>query len=240
MVHASLSLPSRPETPLVLLAGLLCDETVWQAQASSLEGFADVHVRCFQHQRTIEQMAEFVLDTCPPVFALAGHSMGGRVALEVVRRAPQRVQKLALLNTGIHTVRPGEAEKRQVLIDLAFRAGMETLANEWLPPMLSEHRLQDSALIDELTQMVCRSTPQIFEQQVRALLTRPDPRSFLPDIACRTFLASGTHDRWSPLSQHEEMAALIPGSRVIAIENSGHMSLSEQPAAVTDLLRVLL
>src|SRR6202161_1490587 len=133
MVHASLSPPPRSETPLVLLAGLLCDETVWQTQASSLEGFADVHVRCFQHQRTIEHMAEFVLDTCPSVFALAGHSMGGRVALEVVRCAPQRVQKLALLNTGIHTVRPGEAEKRQVLIDLAFRSGMETLANEWLP-----------------------------------------------------------------------------------------------------------
>ncbi|WP_407529360.1 alpha/beta fold hydrolase [Methylobacterium oryzisoli] len=139
-------------------------------------------------------------------FLAAGHSMGGRVALEIVRQAPDRVAGLGLLNTGVHPAAEGGAAKRQELVDLAYAKGNRALAGQWLPPMLSPNRVKDLRLVASLIEMVCRSTPEIFERQVGALLRRPDAREGLDRIACPAILASGTADGCSPLARHEEMA----------------------------------
>lgn len=220
----------------MLVAGLLCDETVWSAQRAALEGECDVFTPSLWGLDSIPGMARAVLDAAPRRFALAGHSLGARVALEVVRQAPERVERLALLDTGVHPVRPGEAEKRQELIDLARREGMAALAARWLPPMVHPDRVRDPALMDPLAAMVCRASPDIFERQVRALLARPDAAAVLPGIRCPTLVACGRQDAWSPLSQHEPIAAAIPGARLAVIESSGHMSTVEAPEAVARLL----
>src|ERR1700681_2046269 len=116
-------------------------------------------------------MAQLAVDMAPARFLVAGHSLGGRVAIEIMRMAPEKVARVALLDTGVHPRSPGEELKRQELIDLARSRGMDALAARWLPPMLHpDHH----ALLDPLTEMVKRSTPDTFENQQRALLDRPD------------------------------------------------------------------
>ncbi|UFN47189.1 alpha/beta hydrolase [Roseomonas sp. OT10] len=221
---------------VVLIPGLLCDASVWEPQRAALSAGRAVLIPDLWGLDSIEAMAERVLASAPGRFALAGHSMGARVALALLDRAPERVERLALLDTGVHPRRPGEAEKRQELVDLAHREGMAALAARWLPPMVHPARAQDPALMGPLTAMVCRATPAIFAGQVRALLNRPDAAAVLPRIACPTLVACGRQDGWSPLEQHEAMAAAIPGARLSVIEESGHMCTVEAPEAVTDLL----
>lgn len=223
-----------------LLPGLLCDGAVWRHQARLLSRTHDVRVADFRGYDSLPAMARSVLGGAPERFAVAGHSMGGRVALEMMRLEPGRIERLALLNTGIHELRPGEADKRQVLVDLAEADGMEALAARWAPPMVAPRRLDDAALMEDITAMVCRSTPEIFRRQIRALLNRPPVRDGLGGISCPTHVIAADEDGWSPLAQHEEIAALIPGARLVCIEQCGHMSPMERPEAVTAALAAWL
>jgi len=217
-----------------LLPGLLCDETIWSGQKDALGEFADVVIPDFRYVNSIPAMAQLVLDAAPKRFSMAGHSMGGRVALEVFRMAPDRVERLALLDTGVHPRAAGEESKRGELVDLARSQGMAAMAARWLPPMLHPDH---SALLQPLTEMVIRSTPETFANQQRALLDRPDARTVLPLIQCPTLVLCGRQDTWSPVSQHEEIAAAIPQAKLVIVDDCGHMSPVEQPAAVTNALR---
>ena len=219
---------------IFLLPGLLCDAGIWQHQSAALGGFADVVIPDFRFVRSIPAMAQIVLESAPERFSIAGHSMGGRVALEVIRAAGARVERLSLLDTGIHPRKPAEDAARQQLIDLARREGMGALATSWLQPMLHPER---ASLIEPLMEMVKRSTPDTFENQQRALLDRPEARTTLSSIHCPTLVLCGREDIWSPVAQHEEIASLIPGAKLVVIEKCGHMSPVEQPEAVTAALR---
>lgn len=212
------------------MPGLLCDQAFWTARAA-LEALAPVVVADFSQASSIEAMAGKALAAAQGPIVAIGHSMGGRVALEAMRQAPQRVVGLALLDTGIHTRRPGEEDKRAAMIRLAYDQGMAALADVWVPPMVDPRRQDDAALLAPMKAMVLRATPEQHERQMRALLGRPDPRALLPTITCPTLVMVGRHDQWSPLVQHEEIAALIPGARLAVIEDAGHMTLMEQPAA---------
>lgn len=224
-------------TPLVLLSGLLCDRFVWQEVAELLADIAETSIVSFAGCSTIAEMAEHVLASTPEQFALAGHSMGGRVALEVIRRQPQRVTHLALLNTGVHPVRDAEIPSRQRLLDLAASDGMAAVADSWLPPMMSSTGGSNSALMRQLREMVQRYTPKQFNGQIHALLQRPDAAAVLPMIRVPTLLLSGDEDQWSPLSQHQDMQQQVPGSRLAALAGVGHMSTVEAPQAVAQALR---
>jgi pimeloyl-ACP methyl ester carboxylesterase len=221
---------------IYLLPGLLSDAAVWRTQAQYLSETHEVRAPHFFGYDSIPAMARGVLAGAPKQFALAGHSMGGRVAIEIMRMAPERVERLALLNTGIHAVREGEAAKRQVLIDLAMAEGMEALAARWAPPMVAPNRVADTALMEEIAAMVCRATPEIFRRQIRALLNRPVVADVLGAIDCPTCVIGARHDGWSPLSQHEEIASLIPGAKLLCIEDCGHFSPLERPDAVSSVL----
>src|SRR4051794_6153228 len=136
---------------LYLLPGLLCDRVTWARQLEGLAELAEVRVPSFYGCDSIPTMAQSVLRDAPSRFSVAGHSMGARVALEIVRAAPGRVERLALLDTGTHPVGAGEAEKRQALVDLARRDGMAALAAAWLPPMVHpDAPSRDPALMREL------------------------------------------------------------------------------------------
>jgi pimeloyl-ACP methyl ester carboxylesterase len=217
-----------------LLPGLLCDETIWVDQRHALrDAVIKVAIPDFRHVNSIEDMARIVLDAAPERFSVAGHSMGGRVALEVYRMASERVERLALLDTGVHPRAASEAAKRGELVDLARSQGMAAMAARWLPPMLHPDH---SALLGPLTEMVLRSTPDTFANQQRALLHRPEARAVLPGIRCPTLVLCGRQDIWSPVAQHEEIAASIPNARLVIVEDCGHMSPVEQPKAVTKAL----
>lgn len=221
---------------LYLLPGLLCDQVTWEHQVGGLGGIADIRVPSFYGFDSITAMAASVLADAPSRIAVAGHSMGARVALEMMRLAPERIDRLALLDMGTHAVRPGEPEKRQELVDLADREGMQALADRWLPPMLHPDGARSAALMPVLTAMVCRATPEIFRRQVKALLDRPDAAAVLPLVRCSVLVGCGRQDAWSPLSQHEAIAAAIPHAHLRVFEDSGHMAPMEAAAAVTDAL----
>ncbi len=225
---------------LYLLPGLLCDATVWAAQVAGLSDIAELRTPDFLGQDSITGMAAGVLATAPARFAVAGHSMGARVALEIVRLAPERVTHLALLDTGTHARAPGEAEKRQVLVDLAARDGMAALAERWLPPMVHPDRLSDAAFMAGLRAMVQRATPDIYAGQIRALLGRPDAEAGLAAITCPVLIGVGRQDAWSPPAQHAAMARLVAQATYVVFEESGHMAPLEAPAAVTAALRAWL
>jgi pimeloyl-ACP methyl ester carboxylesterase len=221
---------------IIFCPGLLCDASIWTAQVEALRPYADVAVADFSQPASLEEMARSALALRDGPLVVVGHSMGARAALEMVRLAPERIERLALLDTGTHPRREGEEATRQVLVDLAYQQGMTALADRWLPPMVDEARAGDPALMEPLRAMVVRATPEQHERQIRALLGRPDARPLLPTIRCPTLVMVGRQDRWSPLAQHEEIAALIPGAELVVIENSGHMSPVEQPEAVSQAL----
>jgi pimeloyl-ACP methyl ester carboxylesterase len=226
----------------LLLPGLLCDRDVWLEQIGALSGSVACVVPDYHDLDSIGAMAGQVLAEAPPRFALAGHSMGGRVALEVVRRAPERVSRLALLDTG-YLGRPAgeegerEARGRRYLVELGWERGMRAMGAEWLRGMLHPARVDDRALIAAILAMIERHTPERHAAQIRALLDRPDASDVLPQIRCPTLIACGREDAWSPLARHETMAGLIPGARLEVVEHCGHMSTMEQPAAVTAALQ---
>lgn len=226
--------------PVVLLPGLLCDETVWLSQQQALAP-APCLIPSFGTLSSITAMARQVLAETPAErFSLAAHSMGGRVALEMMRLAPQRIERLALLDTGIDPLAPGDAgarerTQRRALLELAQREGMRAMGRQWARGMVHPSRL-DTPLFEAVLQMIERKTPAIFEAQIQALLARPDARGVLAGVRCPTLLMCGRQDAWSPLARHEQMHALLPASRLVVIEDSGHMSTMEQPAAVSAAL----
>lgn len=221
---------------VLFLPGLLCDASIFAAQRAALAGRAPAVVADFSRQDSITEMARAALALCTGPLALVGHSMGARVALEIVRLAPERVVRLCLMDTGAHPRREGEPAQRQVLVDLAFEKGMAALAERWLPRMVHEAHANDAALMGPLRAMVLRATPEQHARQIRALLDRPDARPLLAAISCPTLVMVGRQDRWSPLAQNAEIAAAIPGAALVVIEDSGHMAPVEQPEQVTRTL----
>lgn len=223
----------------MLLPGLMCDAAVWAHQVTALPARCVVPawgLRC-----SLTDMAVQVLQEAPTErFALAGHSMGGRVALEVMRMAPERVERLALLDTGTHTLAAGEAgEKeragRMALLALAQARGMRALGEQWARGMVHPDQL-DTPLFESILDMLERSSPAQFAAQVQALLARPDAAPLLPGIRCPVLVLCGRDDAWSPPAQHEAMHAAIAGSSLCLVDHCGHMSTMEQPAAVTAAL----
>lgn len=225
--------------PWVLLCGLLCDRLIWEEVAGWLDDTERVTIISFPGYATVEAMADHVLHQAPGRFRLAGHSMGGRVALEVFARSPDRVQGLALLNTGVHQASPHEPESRGRLVKLAVDEGMRRLAGEWLPPMMGAPVKRVAELMPELTRMVERFTPEQFDQQVHALLHRPHAAATLASVDVPTLLLSASNDRWSPLEQHREMLKLVPHASLVAVQDAGHMAPIEAPAIVARALNTL-
>ena len=222
---------------LLLLPGLTCDDGVWQGQIDGLSNTHDVRVPNFFGLDSFEAMTAATLAMTDGPFAVAGHSMGGRVAMQVADTAPERVERVALLDTGAHLPASGEAASRQVLVDLGEAQGMDAVIAAWLPPMLAAHRQDDKALWNAIADMQRRAGLQTFKGQVRALLNRKDGFAQLGRLRVPTAFITGDQDSWSSPAQHAEMQAATPGSTLTIINDSGHMAPMEQPEAVNAALR---
>jgi pimeloyl-ACP methyl ester carboxylesterase len=186
-------------------------------------------------------MATQVLRDAPAgPLAVAGHSMGGRIAFEMWAQAPRRIERLALLDTSYHPL-PGGAEGerersgRYALLDMARRHGLRTMAREWAQGMVHPSRL-GAPLFEAVLDMFERATVEGFAAQIEALLARRDATGLLATIDVPTLVLCGREDGWSPPSRHEFMHQRIAGSRLVVLEQCGHMSTMEQPAAATAAL----
>lgn len=230
---------------LILLPGLMCDAAVWAPQCAALQAQAQCVVPAYGLCDSLSAMAQQVLSQAPSErFSLAGHSMGGRVALEVLRLAPQRVARLALLDTGVQPLpagADGERERvgRMALLSQARRQGMRVMGSQWARAMVHPDQ-RDTPLFDAVLDMLERSSADQFAAQINALLTRPDASALLPTISCPTLVLCGREDNWSPPAQHERMRDAIANAELCVIERCGHMSTLEQPQAVNDALAAWL
>lgn len=221
---------------LVLVPGILCTEAAWPGQQTALADIASVHIPELQGYSSLADMASAILASTPDSFALAGHSMGGRVALEVVDQAPSRVSHLALLDTGVSPVGDDEPERRQRFMDTVTEQGLEAFVGPWLEAILPTH-LQDTAIADAVRTMIMSFSVEEFCQQMTAMLTRRDATPLLDRVHCPTLVLCGSDDTYSPPDQHQWMADRVSNAVLVVIEKCGHMSPMEQPKAVSNALR---
>lgn len=221
---------------LVLIPGLLCTEALFAAQSGGLAPVATISVGDHASHDTMSALASGILAAAPPRFALAGLSMGGYVALEIMRQAPERVSRLALLDTSARPDLPEQTENRRRLVALADRKGVETPAREMFPKLVAPARAGDEGLSAIVLDMARAIGAEGFARQQAAIATRIDSRPALAAIACPTLVLVGSDDQLTPPAVAEEMARGIPGARLEVIAGSGHLSPLEAPDAVTAAL----
>jgi pimeloyl-ACP methyl ester carboxylesterase len=225
------------QIPLILLPGLLCDEALWSHQTRYLSEIADITVADLTGCDSVAALAADVLAKAPPRFALAGLSMGGYVALEIVRQAPERVAKLALIDTNARSDTDEQRRKRRGLMALADRGEFRGVTPRLLPVLIHPDRTNDAELTGEVMAMAERVGRDAFLRQQKLIMDRPDSRPMLPSIACPTLVLCGRQDAISTLEMHAEMADAIPGSRLAVVEECGHLASLERPHATTAMMR---
>lgn len=223
--------------PLVLGPGLMNTPRLWQHQMDHLSDIADISIVDTRQDTTLVGMAQRMLESAPPTFAYAGLSMGGYMAFEMMRLAPERVTKLALLDTAAYNDTPERSEVRKGLMAQAEEGEFEQVKTATYPVFLAPERLNDPEMIRIAGEMCDEIGPETFVQQMTAIMNRRDSRETLRDIRVPTLVIVGREDMPTPVAASEEIANGIPGARLAIIEDCGHLSTIERPQAVTALLR---
>ena len=223
--------------PLVLLPGLLCDAALWQHQIKYLDSMADCQVADTTRHETMEAIAKTVLASAPPQFALAGLSMGGYVAFEIMRQAPNRVLKLCLLDTSARPDTDEQRERRRLLLAMAQRGQFKGVTPRLLPMLISPERLEDKELTHIIMSMAERLGRDSFRNQQTAIMNRIDSRSLLKHIACPVQVIGGREDALTTPEIMREITTGIPNARFDIIEQCGHLSTLEQPDQVNVLMK---
>jgi pimeloyl-ACP methyl ester carboxylesterase len=223
-------------TPILLVPGLNCSPRLYAAQIPALWRLGLVVVADHRRDDTIAGIARRILATAPSRFRLAGLSMGGYIALEIMRQAPARIAKLALLDTSARPEAPEQTVRREHLIALA-ESGRFVEVNNFLWPLLVDpSRQKDASLRAEIDQMAEETGAEAFVRQQRAVIGRADSRPALGTIKCPTIMIVGASDQLTPPAHADEIAKGIPGAKLVTLAGSGHMSPMEKPEEVTKLL----
>lgn len=228
--------PNHPaKQPLLLLPGLLNDATLWHAQLHTLADIADCHVGDLTRHDTLQATAEAVLADAPPRFALAGFSLGGYIAQQILRIAPQRVTHLALLDTSFKPDSPERAAQR-VSQQASVRTGhFHGFGDKLMRSYIDVSRLDDHALVDTVRGMTTRLGAEVFLRQSR--IAREDGTRVLRDWHGPALVLCGRDDAITPLPISEQMAVLMPQSTLVVIPDCGHLSPLEKPEAVSTAMR---
>jgi pimeloyl-ACP methyl ester carboxylesterase len=222
---------------LLLLPGLLNTRRLWESQIADLADVAEVTVPELWHYASIGAMAEAALKEAPERFALGGFSMGGYVAFEILRRAPQRVERLALMDTQATPDTPEATARRRGFVEQTKLGRFHGVQPSLLPQIVHRSRLADQSVIQPIVEMAAEVGADGFCREQVAMIDRPDSRPLLVEIEQPTLVLVGRQDIATPLVRAEEMAADIGHSQLVVIETCGHMSPLEKPAEVSAALR---
>lgn len=224
------------QEPLLLIPGMMCDARIFLPQITALSAYRSVSVVPPVGKRTMHDLATQTLRIAPEKFALAGLSMGGIVAMEVIRLAPERVSRLALLDTNPFPDPPDKAELRSAQVE-AVRAGeLSRVMKEEMKPFYLANGSNNTAILDVCMVMAQTLGAQIFDDQTAAISTRRDQCDTLENITVPTVLACGADDRLCPVERHELMHRLIPDSRLEVIPDAGHLPTLEKPEHTNEVL----
>ncbi len=229
------------DEPLILIPGMLCDERLWSHQVGGLGDLATPMVRLPIGSDSMRGLAVKLLEDAPARFALAGLSLGGYIAMEIMRIAPDRVTRLALLDTTPLADPPERAAFRRDVMTRSERGEFEAVfAEAMLPRLVHQDRLTDPGITDTLWGMARRIGAKTFVEQTSAAMSRDDYRPVLQSVSCPTVVICGRQDAICPIADHRLMAATVPGARFVAIEDCGHLSSIERPHAVTAVMQYWL
>lgn len=219
-----------------LLPGMLCDAAVWHSQIAVLEPDFTLAVPVFRGFDSFDAMAGHVLSQAPLRFSVVAHSMGGRVAMELLRRVPERIEHFVVMDMGVHPVAPGETARNRRLLELAAKGGLEAVADSWIPYMLHPDHSKDTALTAAIRAMVLRNGLDDLRGQLLAAERRHDQSRYLADIRHRVHIVCGDSDNWNPPALHKHMHAQLPDSVLEIIPHCGHMAPMEKPDTINSLL----
>jgi pimeloyl-ACP methyl ester carboxylesterase len=222
--------------PILLVPGLNCTPRLYASQIPALWEFGPVTVADHRRDDSVEAIAAGILAAAPPRFVLMGLSLGGYIAFAILRAAPERVLRLALLDTSARPDTPAQSERRQGHIELARTGRFEEVPDLQFPLLVHANRHGDATLKHIVVQMAQETGPEAFVRQQFAILTRPDSRPGLADIRCPTLVLVGDGDQLTPPELAAEMHALMPASRLVTIPDCGHLSTIERPDAVNRTL----
>jgi pimeloyl-ACP methyl ester carboxylesterase len=223
--------------PVLLVPGLACSPRLYASQLPALwHAVGPVTVADHTTASSVEDITAAILALAPPRFHLVGLSMGGYISLEILRQAPERVAKLALLDTTARPDLPEQTERRRKLIALAETGKLFAINDLLWPLLVHESRQNDAALRATLDAMMDETGADAFIRQQHAIIGRPDSRPFLPSVRAQTLVIVGDSDKITTPVMNEEIAAGIPGARLETVRECGHLSTLEQPAMVTKLL----
>lgn len=223
---------------LVLVPGLLCTQELFAPQIAALASQADIRVADHTRHTSMAEIAAGILATAPARFALAGLSMGGYIAQEMMRQAPSRITRLALLDTNSRADRPEQTEQRRALMSLAEKEGSTAgVTEQLLPYLIHKDRLSDAPLVAIIRRMSLDTGVAAFKRQQAAIMARPEYRPFLKDIRCPTLVIVGAEDALTPVKVHEEIAAGIAGAQLEVIPSCGHLTTLEKPEAVIRMMK---
>jgi len=222
--------------PLVLVPGLLCSARLYAPQVTALWPFGPVTVANHRYDDDMAAIAARILADAPPRFALAGLSMGGYIAFAMLRQAPERIAKLALLDTSARPDRPEQKEVREKGIAMAEGGSFSEVVDFLAPQFLHHDRRSDATLNRLIRDMAADTGADAFVRQVKAIMKRPDSRPLLPSIGCPTVVLVGDGDELTPPELSKEIAAGIPGARLVVVPHCGHLSTVEKPEEVNAAL----
>lgn len=222
--------------PLVLLPGMMCDARLFEPQVAHFSSQCAVHCAPISGADTIGGLATSVLAHAPQRFALAGLSMGGIVAMEIARVAPERVTRLCLMDTNHLPETTERQAAREPQIEAVRQGRLSAVMRDEMKPNYLHDGPHKARILDICMDMAQALGPNVFERQSRALQTRRDQADFLKRYAGKTLVLAGRHDTLCPVSRHEEMAALLPNAKLVIVEEAGHMPTLEQAAITNDAL----
>ncbi len=231
------------KTRLLLVPGMICSPRLYTAQVAALSADAEIVVPDWRRAPLAiwdswESAARWVVDQMPPgKFALAGLSLGGMLAVEIMQFAAERVTKLALLDTGVRGQNEAERAIRRARIRLADEGHFELVLGMQMARFIPAYMLPDKALVDEVMTMCGEIGVEIYKRQEALAAIRVDRRPDLPKITCPTIVVCGRDDAALPLFLSEEIAAAIKGSELIVIEQCGHLITMEKPEETTAILK---
>jgi pimeloyl-ACP methyl ester carboxylesterase len=226
-----------PRSPLVLLPGLLNTRRVFDHQVEALADIASFTIPELWHYDTMAAMAEAALAIAPPTFALCGFSMGGYVAFEMFRRAPERVERIALMDTQAGPDSPQSAAKRRGFIEQTRIGRFHGVQPTLLPQLVHPSRIADTSVTQPILDMASEIGADGFVREQQAILGRADSRPLLVKIGMPAVVIVGRNDLVTPVARTQEMATDIANARLVVIEDSGHMTPLEKPAEVSAALR---